>query len=613
MKPYRPLYVVKIGNRSIRASLVWSQIKDLVDDGAHVLVVAGGSADLTEHYAAMHREPPVLTMENGTSVRDSRHAEIPHIVDSYRTRTLPRLVRAAEQFSLRATVRSAGADGLVRGVRNRPIKALFGDRVTVVRDLMVGQVAAVDTVRVRELLASCDVLCLTPPIADPDGGWLNIDADVLAAQLSNELSADHLRIVTSTPGLLADPEDARTRLPDLYRGEGYAYASGRMRQKVRAVELADSGTADIAITGPDTLDTTLGTRYWRVGRCAPELDLLSKMVDISSVSGDERELAIFLRDWATARGLSADLDKAGNLVVSVGEGSFTVLLLGHLDTVRHRWRPHWRDGALTGRGSVDAKGCLATFLETAASIPVPPGARLVVVGAVEEETTSRGAFHIRDNYTADAVVIGEPSGEAGLTIGYNGLLKVRLDFGTDGMHPAGEGSVTGADGIIAEVVALRQAVAAFAPHALVATLDVGADEHGGRQVGYAVVDIRVPADVELAGLVAVIEARSSENLTVDVLRATPGVITRRDTDLVRSFAVAFRSAGLRPRYVFKRGSSDMNTLATAWSDVAMVAYGPGDANYDHTPDEQITAAAYETARGVLASALTRLLDRGADR
>ncbi|MOA59879.1 acetyl-lysine deacetylase [compost metagenome] len=43
----------------------------------------------------------------------------------------------------------------------------------------------------------------------------------------------------------------------------------------------------------------------------------------------------------------------------------------------------------------------------------------------------------------------------------------------------------------------------------------------------------------------------------------------------------------------------MNTLATTWSDVPMVAYGPGDSNLDHTNDEYLHNKEVESSRAIL--------------
>lgn len=91
-----------------------------------------------------------------------------------------------------------------------------------------------------------------------------MDADVLAAALARALDADHLRLVTGTAGLLTDPADPASTLRHAHPGEAARYAGGRMRQKVRAAELALDGTGDVAITGPHTLAEPTGwTRFWR--------------------------------------------------------------------------------------------------------------------------------------------------------------------------------------------------------------------------------------------------------------------------------------------------------------------------------------------------------------
>src|SRR5207302_10653346 len=92
-----------------------------------------------------------------------------------------------------------------------------------------------------------------------------------------------------------------------------------------------------------------------------------------------------------------------------------VILLGHMDTVRGHVPVKLQDGVLYGRGAVDAKGPLATFLSATARLvrsrrldtlqhPV------VVIGAVEEESaTSRGARAVVERYRPLACISGEPS------------------------------------------------------------------------------------------------------------------------------------------------------------------------------------------------------------
>nr|WP_062341506.1 M20/M25/M40 family metallo-hydrolase [Herbidospora sakaeratensis] len=610
------LYVIKIGSASLAHESVFDEVARLRGRGAKILLVAGGAAGIAAHYAAIGRPVRSLTLKNGSTARYCPPEEMDHIVAAYERVTLPRVHAALTARGLTSFTSTAQAGSLVTARPNPPLRAVSGGRTMVVRDHRAGVVSSVDADCLATLLDAFDVVCLAPPAAAAGGGSpLNVDADVLAAELANALDADHLRLVTGTPGLLADPSDESSGLADLGRGEGLHYAEGRMRQKVRAAEIALDGSADVAITGPHSLE--VGTRFWRAAAPAGDLTLLSRAVEISSVSRDERELAEYLVSWCRERGIDAGIDEAGNLVASKGSGRRRLLMLGHLDTVPHRWPVRWDGGTISGRGCVDAKGSLVAYLETLHELDVPPDAQVRVVGAVEEEITSAGAFFVRDHYRADAVVIGEPSGAGALTIGYYGLLKVRVAVADPVGHTAGQGVTTAADQMVDVLARLRAALAEAGPDALLAVLGIHAVNGGDEQRGEAVVDVRVPADLSVADLTRLIRT-VAHPIEVEVLRATPGHLTARTSPLVKAFSRAFRAEGVVNRFLAKKGSSDMNTLATTWQGVPMVAYGPGDAKLDHTPHEHLDAVEYRRARAVLSRAVaewiaaeTRLVERAA--
>ncbi len=84
-------------------------------------------------------------------------------------------------------------------------------------------------------------------------------------------------------------------------------------------------------------------------------------------------------------------------IVPIDDGRITkeILLLGHMDTVPGDIPVRIERDRLYGRGAVDAKGPLAAFVVAAARAQLAPGTRLVVIGAVEEESaTSKGARHV---------------------------------------------------------------------------------------------------------------------------------------------------------------------------------------------------------------------------
>ena len=53
----------------------------------------------------------------------------------------------------------------------------------------------------------------------------------------------------------------------------------------------------------------------------------------------------------------------------------------------------------------------------------------------------------------------------------------------------------------------------------------------------------------------------------------------------------------------------MNLVAPAWR-TPILAYGPGDSNLDHTPNEHIQISEYERAVSVLTDVLTALCSLG---
>jgi LysW-gamma-L-lysine carboxypeptidase len=603
--PNRPLYVVKLGSASLRHERVFDELADLRRRQARILVVAGGAVDIAEHYAAIGR--PVRTMPVGAdlAVRYCPPEEIAHIIDAYERLTLPRLRDSLSRRGMTVFASTAMAGSLVRAVPNRPVRTYLGGLTRIVRDHRAGTVSAVDTARLEELLAAFDVVCLCPPVAADDGGSaLNADADVLAAEAAVRLGADHVRLVTGTPGLLSDPGLPDSTLRHTDPGKAMTYARGRMRQKVRAAGIAVRGTGDIAITGPHTMRASSGTRVWRAPAPGADLNLLSRMVGIASVSGDERELAEYLADWCRERGVAAEIDAAGNLSATRGSGPSRLLMLGHMDTVPHRWLARWDGETLTGRGCVDAKASLAVFLETLAGLDVPEHATVRVVGTVEEERTAAGAFFARDHYPADAVIIGEPSGTGAVTLGYHGVCKVMYSATQSAGHTAAAGARSASSRVLDAVTAAEASIAALSPAALFAVLSMGSGNTGGTRTATAVIDVRVPPLTGLAAVVAALESAAAGTVTATVLLATPPVSTPRASPLVRAFSRTIRGTlGVPPRLLAKTGSSDMNTLATTWHGVPMVAYGPGDAALDHTPHERLTATDYRLARDVLNGAV----------
>jgi acetylornithine deacetylase len=249
----RPLHVVKLGSSTVfqEGGAIYDELARLAAAGPRVLVVAGGAAGIESFYAARGREIPFLELRNGDRVRHCSSAQMELILRSYREVTLPRVAAQLAARGLDAYAAPACDEGLVGGLRNRPLRCLRDGREVLVRDHMVGVPSELDVRRLLRLLEAHSVVCLSPPVSEEETSQpLNVDADVLAAHLANGLGADRLRLVTSTAGILTDVSDPSSTLPVLPAEGELPYVSGRMRQKVRAARSVRLASGDASITGP---------------------------------------------------------------------------------------------------------------------------------------------------------------------------------------------------------------------------------------------------------------------------------------------------------------------------------------------------------------------------
>jgi LysW-gamma-L-lysine carboxypeptidase len=361
------------------------------------------------------------------------------------------------------------------------------------------------------------------------------------------------------------------------------------------------------------------------------IDLLHGLVAIRSLSREEAEASSWLADRMQSAGYDRSyVDEVGNAVGEMGppDAPRTVVLLGHIDTVPGnipvRIEPSSSGDVLYGRGSVDAKGPLATFAAAVARLGSTwahaNALRLVVVGAVEEEAaTSRGARYIAQRFDGtreavpDACVIGEPSQWHRVTLGYKGRLLMDVEARQPMAHTAGPDA-----SLAAVVVELWNWVTAHA-----------ADVNANRAKAFDRLSPSLRRFVTSTGddMIDTVDAQfawrlpigfDSDQFMTDITRRAQELTSERLTmecrfrgleqpwrsdrqnSLVRSFLSAIRSLDrtVQPGFVLKTGTSDMNVVGPLWR-CPIVAYGPGDSALDHTPHEHVSLDEYWRAVNVV--------------
>ncbi|CAA9578882.1 MAG: N-acetyl-lysine deacetylase [uncultured Thermomicrobiales bacterium] len=344
-----------------------------------------------------------------------------------------------------------------------------------------------------------------------------------------------------------------------------------------------------------------------------DVALLRRMVAVESLSGGEGEAVDALCQEMAARGFRTEKDAAGNAVGRIGAGPRRIVLLGHIDTVPGRIPVRIEHGVLHGRGAVDAKGPLCAFVAAAAVAAARANAELVVVGAVgEERIGSPGASAVAAWPAPDFCLIGEPSGWDALCLGYRGTLSLLYRLRRAGRHTAGPG-----ESVAEEAVAFWNAVvvevgARNAVHHGAGTFTqttptlraMGTTSDGLFDEATLSIGLRLPPGVDVPGLLSRLRELAGD-AALEVEGSQEGYRSDKRSPLVPPFLRAIRAAGGTPRFTLKLGTSDMTVVGPAWN-CPIVAYGPGDAALDHTPEERLPLADYARAIAVLTDVLVAL-------
>lgn len=182
-------------------------------------------------------------------------------------------------------------------------------------------------------------------------------------------------------------------------------------------------------------------------RLAPLLSLHRDLVEIESISGNEHDVGEYLVKYLRAHNFTVDRQQVGPLKArkqqlspkAVGESSrfnvlaykgsspkSRVLVSSHIDTVPPFWPYEVRKkNHIWGRGTVDAKGCVATQIvavqQLLSSGDLQDGdvALLFVVG---EEIGGDGMRKVNElNLRWETAIFGEPT-ELKLASGHKGIL-----------------------------------------------------------------------------------------------------------------------------------------------------------------------------------------------
>lgn len=166
------------------------------------------------------------------------------------------------------------------------------------------------------------------------------------------------------------------------------------------------------------------------------IELHKSLVEHGSVTGDEKNVSSFLVSYLKQQNFTVETQLVTsnpareNILAYSGKSRKTkTLISSHIDTVPPFWPYERRGNEIWGRGSVDAKGSVATQIKAVealiSSSDIGDGdvAMLFVVG---EETGGDGMRAANDlGLSWSTVIFGEPT-ELKLASGHKGALGVKL-------------------------------------------------------------------------------------------------------------------------------------------------------------------------------------------
>jgi acetylornithine deacetylase len=340
-----------------------------------------------------------------------------------------------------------------------------------------------------------------------------------------------------------------------------------------------------------------------------EVALLSELVAIPSVSGDEEAVARHVEETVRGWGLDVVRDATGVKVeVRAQKPGPTLALVSHLDVVppgpgwtRDAWTPSIDGNLLFGRGSGDAKASVAAMLYAARDIADAGGPRhgrlLVLLGFGEETKNTSMPEALKRVGTVDAALVGEPT-NLELAIAQRGLMMVDLVAKGDQRHAgcAADESFSNAAVVLARDLVRLGDLCQGRPHPVLGRVSItptmveaGISRNVTPPTARAVLDIRSTPSWSHEEIAQAMKAGLESEVVVTSTRLVPCETPAHS----RLLGIAQR---VRPaaRAYGSPTCSDWVFL----NDRDTIKVGPGTSRRSHTADESVDLREVVEARGL---------------
>ena len=342
------------------------------------------------------------------------------------------------------------------------------------------------------------------------------------------------------------------------------------------------------------------------------LTLLENSLKIYSPSGQEKQFSDFLFDTLNNFGFTnVRRDSANNVYGEIGEGSPTLLLCGHMDTVPGLINVEIKDHAIYGRGASDAKSSLISMLIAASSFKDKlKFGRIIFSAVTDEEGTGLGIRELlKDGLKEqpDCAIFGEPSGIDKITVGYKGRFSVKFTCETPTVHASAPWMSSNAfellfilwndiksklqtndDNRYKQITScLTQINGGTADNVMPGSCNLMCDirypfNYNPDQITTKIADIISNFNKKYS-----IEDNAKSTFAYEIIDSTPAFECSKSSVVSRSVSRAIiKKLNSKPQFVHKTGTGDMNLLGNKMN-IPVLTYGPGNPHLSHTSNEHI--------------------------
>ena len=352
---------------------------------------------------------------------------------------------------------------------------------------------------------------------------------------------------------------------------------------------------------------------------------LQELIRIPSLTGQEKAIASYISQELSRLGYSPQ-HKENNVFLEVGQGSKSILLNAHLDTVdvSGQWTHDpfgaiLENGKIFGRGASDDKGNIAAMLEIARLAKNHPlKGRLIFTFTTGEEygakLEAKGSYLLSKILKADKALVLEPQTDVedkrmNLIYGCRGIENIKVFIRGKAAHTGYPQEGVNAISKCIEILSRLEKIdfhKVTTPNEEIKTICLPIFIKGGADIFRVpdkcetIIHCRTaPEDTEIIKHIEKIcKDVCGQNFTMDILYSAPGYIENPNDPLVSTICQEAKAFGYSTRKRFAGGRIDAS-IFKAVGHIPSFCTGAGNRNQMHLVDEYITLEDFITCSEII--------------